>query len=63
MNTSTAVVSTQLNGFNYCYLILIILIDINHLLGGGACGVMFIVVGSGHDDSSSNPGRDWLHFT
>ena len=25
---------------------------------GGACGVMVIVVGIGHDDTSSNPGRD-----
>ena len=24
--------------------------------------VMVIVVGIGHDDTSSNPGRDWLHF-
>ena len=30
---------------------------------GGARGVMVIVVGNGHDDTSSNPGRDWLHFT
>ena len=29
----------------------------------GARGVMFIVVGNGHSDTSSNPGRDWLHFT
>ena len=28
-----------------------------------ARGVMVIVVGNGHDDTSSNPGRDWLHFT
>ena len=34
---------------------------INHL--GGAPGVMVIVVGNGHSDTSSNPGRDWLHFT
>ena len=27
------------------------------------CGVMVIVVGNGHGDTSSNPGRDWLHFT
>ena len=27
------------------------------------CGVMVIIVGNGHGDSSSNPGRDWLHFT
>ena len=30
---------------------------------GGACGVMGIVAGNGHDDMSSNPGWDWLHFT
>ena len=30
---------------------------------GGACGVMVIVVGNGHGDTSSNPGRDWFHFT
>ena len=31
-------------------------------LQGGARGVMVIVVGNGLGDSSSNPGRDWLHF-
>ena len=30
---------------------------------GGARGAMVIVVGNGHDDTSSNPGQDWLHFT
>ena len=30
---------------------------------GGARGVMVIVVGIGHDDTSSNPGQEWLHFT
>ena len=29
----------------------------------GARGVVVIVVGIGHGDTSSNPGRDWLHFT
>ena len=29
----------------------------------GARGVMVIVVGNGHGDTSSNTGRDWLHFT
>ena len=29
----------------------------------GAHGVMVIVVGNGHGDASSNPVRDWLHFT
>ena len=33
------------------------------VLFGGARGVMVIVVGNGHGDSSSNPGQDWLHFT
>ena len=28
-----------------------------------ACGVMVIVVEIGHDDTSSNPGWGWLHFT
>ena len=32
-------------------------------LAGGACSVMVIVVGNGYGDMSSNPGRDWLHFT
>ena len=30
---------------------------------GGSRGVIVIVVGNGYDDTSSNPGRDWLHFT
>ena len=30
---------------------------------GGARGVVVIVVGNGHGDTSSNPRRDWLHFT
>ena len=29
---------------------------------GGAHGVMVIVVGNAHGDTSSNPGRDRLHF-
>ena len=29
----------------------------------GAHGVMVIVVGNGHGDTSSNPGQGWLHFT
>ena len=29
---------------------------------GGAHGVMVIVVGNGHGGTSSNLGRDWLHF-
>ena len=33
------------------------------LLSGGARGVMVIIAGNGHGNTSSNPGRDWLHFT
>ena len=29
----------------------------------GARGVMVIVVGNRHGDTTSNPGWDWLHFT
>ena len=29
------------------------------IIASGARGVMVIVVGYGHDDTSSNPGRDW----
>ena len=36
---------------------------INLYIIGGARGVMVIAVGNGHGDTSSNPGRDWLHFT
>ena len=35
----------------------------NIVMVEGARGVIVIVVGNGHGDSSSNPGRDWLHFT
>ena len=35
---------------------------VNHVMGG-ACGVIVIVVGNEHGDTSSNPGQDWLHFT
>ena len=36
--------------------------SIHYLLSvhGGARGVMVIVVGNGHDATSSNPGRDWI---
>ena len=36
---------------------------IKQIFYGGARGVMVIVVGNGLGDTSSNPGRDWLHFT
>ena len=36
---------------------------INLQTKGGARGVMVIVTENGHGDTSSNSGRDWLHFT
>ena len=41
------------------------LVDFNSMSThhGGARGVMVIVAGYGHGDTSSNPGPDWLHFT
>ena len=33
--------------------------DVVYLFFGGARGVMVIVVGNGHGDTSSNPGQDW----
>ena len=40
------------------YIILTIKVYNTLLLCGGARGVMVIVVGNGHGDTSSNPGRD-----
>ena len=34
-----------------------------HSCFGGVCGVMIIVVGNGHDDTISNPGRNCVYFT
>ena len=34
------------------------LLNTQHTHIGGACCVMIIVVGNGHGDTSSNPGRD-----
>ena len=45
---------------NYVYIYIYIYI---HARIGGARGVMVIVVGNRHNDTSTNPGRDWLHFT
>ena len=38
-------------------------IVLNNIKNGGARGVMVIVIGNWHGDTSSKPGRDWLHFT
>ena len=36
----------------------LLLVELLTVTVGGACGVMVIVVGNGHGDTSSNPGRD-----
>ena len=41
---------------------LVNLSEVDMPLGGARC-VIVIVVGNGHGDTSSNPGRNWLHFT
>ena len=57
------IVYIPIYSFKYPYLILIIytgLYDFNYdnKLKGGARGVIVIVAGNGHGDTSSNPGRD-----
>ena len=59
-----SVVSIQLQPSSYLenlhdYLQMLIITK----LKGGARGVVIIVAGNGHGDTSSNPERDWLHFT
>ena len=49
--------------FVQCYKFELIYYDATVYLLGGAHGVMVIIIGNGHGDTSSNPGRDWLHFT
>ena len=44
----------NLSLFFFCFQVLLY----NSHNFGGARGVMVIVVGIGHDDTSSNPGRD-----
>ena len=36
---------------------------ISIFINGGARGIVVIVVGNGHGNTSSNPQWDWLHFT
>ena len=37
--------------------------DLNSFPQAISSGVMIIVIGNGHGDTSSNPGRDRLNFT
>ena len=54
----------------YCYMVynkyswvgICSVLNCNIYVIGGARGVMVIVAGNGHDDTSSNPGQDWLYF-
>ena len=53
--------------FDKLLLLLLLLLLLFHIpippLLYSSSDVMVIVVGNGHGDTSSNPGRDWLHFT
>ena len=69
-NTRNYICENQITWGHICLLRIIIISScLNHigvyklLVSGGARGVMVIVVGNGHGDTSSKPGRDWLHFT
>ena len=55
--------STHLCNFFYCEIKTIALRKLYYTKIEGARAVMVIVVGNEHGDTSSNPGRDWLHFT
>ena len=47
----------------FYFVFFILFYSINYYYRGGARGVMVIVVGNWHSDSSSNTVREWLHFT
>ena len=55
--------------WNFNQLIMITFCSTSKRVAGGSLskeftrGVMVIVVGNGHGNTSSNPGRDWLHLT
>ena len=49
--------------FRHLWKIIFVFIYSISIYQRGARGVVVIVVGIGHGDTSSNPGRDWLHFT
>ena len=43
--------------------LVLLFFDEYFMVFGGTLGVMVIVVGNGHGDTCSNPGRGWWHFT
>ena len=53
---------TKPNQIDFICLRAQILLKSHHQSLGGARGVMVIVTGYGHGDTSSIPGQDWLHF-
>ena len=55
---------------HFCFLVIVVLLVfvlsvlfLVAVISLPARGVMVIVAGYGHGDTSSNPGPDWLHFT
>ena len=60
MEYSTAPVDFgKWTGLKYIYIYIYSLVSLFYCING----VMVIIVGNGHSNTSSNPGRDWLHFT
>ena len=55
------VIINNINGWQICICVQTLYFNL-YFFFGGARGVMAIVVGNGHGDTSSNPGRDSLHF-
>ena len=53
--------NTYINSWLLIIFSSLFLAHIYHIIGG-ARGVMVIVVGNGHGDTSSNPEWDWLNF-
>ena len=47
----------------YLYCKCILKMPVLYCILGGACGVMVIIMGNGHGDTTSTPRGDWLHFT
>ena len=59
LSDSINLISTFYHDFYY----ITVVIFANKFHSGGTCGVMFITIGNGHSDQSSNPREDSLHLT
>ena len=49
---------------HFCFILVFVVFSLHSYVASDVTdSVMVIVVGNGHGDTSSNPGRDWWHFT